>query len=137
MTAILTTKVIRGKGSLYLFRRLPTLSLRRKFSVNANVIGTFSSLHAVGRPDTTATNSFTGIHLASAGSSHQDNTYNQSITPALAGMSAHSRTACVDYYSTSSFEAALNQVLELERDSPSSNSHHQSLETCVRDFFRV
>jgi hypothetical protein len=43
----------------------------------------------------------------------------------------------VDYYATSSFEAALNQVLQLERDSPSCTSHQQSLETCVRDFFRV
>ena len=43
-----------------------------------------------------------------------------------------------DYYGTSSFESALNQVLRLERDSPtSSSSHHRSMETCVRDFFRV
>mmetsp|Transcript_6195 Transcript_6195/g.11285 ORF Transcript_6195/g.11285 Transcript_6195/m.11285 type:complete len:135 (-) Transcript_6195:303-707(-) len=45
----------------------------------------------------------------------------------------------LDYYSISSFESALNQVLQLERDSPttSNSSHHQSLEACVRDFFRV
>ena len=41
------------------------------------------------------------------------------------------------YYSTSSFEAALNQVLELERESAGSSSHHQSMENCMKEFFRV
>jgi hypothetical protein len=45
------------------------------------------------------------------------------------------RTPTDYYYTASSFEATLNQVLELERNSPSSTS--QSLEKCVRDFFRV
>ena len=46
-----------------------------------------------------------------------------------------------DYYQEgmSSFESSLNQVLRLELDSPTvtHTSHHHSLETCVRDFFRV
>ena len=44
-----------------------------------------------------------------------------------------------DHYKTSSFETALDQVLRLERESVSTNanSHHGSMETCVRDFFRV
>lgn len=42
-----------------------------------------------------------------------------------------------DYYASSSFEAALNQVLELERDSPTKGHHQPSFETAVRDFFRV
>jgi hypothetical protein len=46
-----------------------------------------------------------------------------------------------DYYQggISSLESALNQVLRLELDSPTvtHTSHHHSLETCVRDFFRV
>jgi hypothetical protein len=46
-----------------------------------------------------------------------------------------------DYYQggISSFESALNQVLRLELDSPTvtHTSYHHSLETCVRDFFRV
>ena len=42
-----------------------------------------------------------------------------------------------DYYSTSSFESSLNQVLRLELDCPSrnSNSHHETMETCIRDLF--
>ena len=44
-----------------------------------------------------------------------------------------------DYYHASSFEMALNQVLRLELDCPSRspNSHHGSMETCVRDFFKT
>ena len=53
--------------------------------------------------------------------------------------SAATTSNSIDYYSTSSFETALNQVLRLELDCPSrtSNSHHGSMETCVRDFFKV
>ncbi|KAG7367329.1 hypothetical protein IV203_030000 [Nitzschia inconspicua] len=40
-------------------------------------------------------------------------------------------------YPASSFESALNQVLELQRNSPTASGHQQSLETCVRDFFRL
>lgn len=44
-----------------------------------------------------------------------------------------------DYYNTSSFETALNQVLRLKLDCPSrnENSHHDTMESCVRDFFKV
>jgi hypothetical protein len=43
----------------------------------------------------------------------------------------------IDHYASSSFEAALNQVLALERDSPTKSNHQPSFETAVRDFFRV
>eukprot|EP00535_Pseudo-nitzschia_heimii_P010438 CAMPEP_0197194232 /NCGR_PEP_ID=MMETSP1423-20130617/28880_1 /TAXON_ID=476441 /ORGANISM="Pseudo-nitzschia heimii, Strain UNC1101" /LENGTH=136 /DNA_ID=CAMNT_0042647625 /DNA_START=51 /DNA_END=461 /DNA_ORIENTATION=+ len=44
-----------------------------------------------------------------------------------------------EYYSTSSFETALDQVLRLERESASTNAnnYHSSMEACVRDLFRV
>jgi hypothetical protein len=43
----------------------------------------------------------------------------------------------MDFFAGSSFEAALNQVLELQRNSPTATSHQASIETCVREFFRV
>ena len=49
-----------------------------------------------------------------------------------------STTSNTDYYYTSSFETALDQVLRLELDCPSrtANSHHGSMESCVRDLFK-
>ena len=63
---------------------------------------------------------------------HNPNHKNQSTI-------ATAHQTSTDYYDTSSFETALNQVLRLERDSASTNadSHHGSMETCLRDFFRV
>ena len=43
------------------------------------------------------------------------------------------------YDTSSSFETALDQVLRIERDSQArnANSHNGSMESCVRDFFKV
>ncbi len=74
------------------------------------------------------------LHSSYASIETQSNSYNTANTNHQSSTNTN-----VDYYNTSSFETALNQVLRLKLDCPSrnENSHHDTMESCVRDFFKV
>ena len=98
--------------------------------INKNVASTEASLRANLRPESHA------VGKAQQGQRRHHGRVSHEKVPKT-GTSMHQSNT--DYYKTSSFETALNQVLRLERDSAftNDNSHHGSMESCLRDFFRV
>lgn len=95
-----------------------------------------ASKNAISNSESTTASSRARVPLHSSYSSieTQSNSYNTTNTNHQS-----STNTSVDYYNTSSFETALNQVLRLKLDCPSrnENSHHDTMESCVRDFFKV
>eukprot|EP00536_Pseudo-nitzschia_multiseries_P003241 jgi/Psemu1/64046/estExt_Genemark1.C_480062 len=96
------------------------------------------------RTSTTTTTARTAISPLAAKKNYndtkpeaRDNLHVESQQAQVKGRSDASHWTNAGYIS--SFETSLDLVLRLERDSQTTNadSHHRSMETCVRDFFRT